>query len=51
MRPAEARALCADLIELAWDDVAIDSAITEASAAFLAAGPQVSPVAGAPGLW
>jgi nucleotidyltransferase/DNA polymerase involved in DNA repair len=51
MRPAEARALCADLIELPWDDVAIDGAITEASAAFLSAGPQVSPVAGAPGLW
>jgi protein ImuB len=51
MRPAEARALCADLIELPWDDVAIDAAITEASAAFLSAGPQVSPVAGAPGLW
>ena len=51
MRPAEARALCADLIELPWDDVAIDAAITEASAAFLGAGPQVSPVDGAPGLW
>jgi protein ImuB len=51
MRPAEARALCADLVELPWDDVAIDAAITEASAAFLSAGPQVSPVAGAPGLW
>jgi protein ImuB len=51
MRPAEARALCAELIELPWDDVAIEAAITEASAAFLTAGPQVSPVAGAPGLW
>jgi protein ImuB len=51
MRPAEARALCAELIELPWDDVAIEAAITEASAAFLSAGPQVSPVAGAPGLW
>jgi protein ImuB len=51
MRPAEARALCADLVELPWDDVAIDAAITEASAALLSAGPQVSPVAGAPGLW
>ena len=51
MRPAEARALCADLVELPWDDVAIEAAITEASAAFLSAGPQVSPVAGAPGLW
>ncbi|HEX7981021.1 MAG TPA: hypothetical protein VF461_20610 [Gemmatimonadaceae bacterium] len=51
MRPAEARALCADLIELPWDDVAIDAAITEASAALLAASPQVTPVAGAHGLW
>ena len=51
MRPAEARALCADLVELPWDDVAIEAAITEASAAFLSAGPQVSPVAGAHGLW
>jgi protein ImuB len=51
MRPAEARALCADLIELPWDDVAIDAAITEASAALLAASPQVTPVNGAPGLW
>jgi len=51
MRPAEARALCADLIELPWDDVAIDAAITEASAALLAASPQVTPVDGAAGLW
>ena len=51
MRPAEARALCADLVELPWDDVAIDAAITEASAALLAASPQVTPVAGAHGLW
>lgn len=51
MRPAEARALCADLVELSWDDVAIDAAITEASAALLAASPQVTPVDGAPGLW
>ena len=51
MRPAEARALCADLVELPWDDVAIETAITEASAAFLSAGPQVTPVEGAAGLW
>ncbi|MEO6525429.1 MAG: hypothetical protein ABIP93_02265 [Gemmatimonadaceae bacterium] len=51
MRPAEARARCADLIELPWDDVAIDATITEASAALLAASPQVTPVGGAPGLW
>ncbi|MEP7000082.1 MAG: hypothetical protein ABI969_06370 [bacterium] len=51
MRPTEARALCADLHELAWDDVAIGAAITEASAALVSASPQVTPVAGAPGLW
>ena len=51
MRPAEARALCADLVELPWDDVAIDAAITEASAALLSASPQVTPVEGAAGLW
>jgi hypothetical protein len=51
MRPAEARALCADLVELPWDDVAIEAAITEASAAFLGASPQVTPVEGAAGLW
>ena len=51
MRPAQARALCADLHELAWDDVAIGAAITEASAALVSASPQVTPVSGAPGLW
>jgi protein ImuB len=51
MRPAEARALCADLVELPWDDVAVEAAITEASAAFLSAAPQVTPVEGAAGLW
>ena len=51
MRPAEARALCADLVELPWDDVAIEAAIIEASAAFLGASPQVTPVEGAAGLW
>jgi protein ImuB len=51
MRPAEARALCADLIELPWDAAAVSTAITEASAQLLAASPQVTPVDGAPGLW
>jgi len=51
MRPAEARALCAELVELPWDDVVIDAAITEVSAQLLAASPQVTPVDGAPGLW
>ena len=51
MRPTEARALCADLHEFAWDDVAIGAAVTELSAALVAASPQVTPVSGAPGLW
>ena len=51
MRPAEGRALCADLHELAWDDVTIGAAIVEMSAALVGASPQVTPVAGAPGLW
>ncbi len=51
MRPTEARALCAGLVELAWDDVAIATAVTQASAQLLAASPQVTPVEGAPGLW
>jgi protein ImuB len=51
MRPAEARARCADLVERPWDDAVISAAITEASAQLLAASPQVTPVEGAPGLW
>ncbi len=47
----EARSRCADLQVLAWDDVAITDAVRRASAALLAASPQVTPVAGAPGLW
>jgi protein ImuB len=51
MTVAEARAMCADLEVLDWDEVAILHAITEMSAALLAGSPQVTPVAGAPGLW
>ncbi len=51
MRLTEARALCADLQELAWDDVALHAATTALSAALVEASPQVTPVAGAPGLW
>ena len=51
MRPAQARALCAQLVELPWDDTAIAQAVTESSALLLAASPQVTPVEGAPGLW
>ncbi|MEP6992402.1 MAG: hypothetical protein ABJA80_15830 [bacterium] len=51
MRLTEARALCAGLHELAWDDVALHAATTALSAALVEASPQVTPVAGAPGLW
>ncbi|MFN2398487.1 MAG: hypothetical protein ABR543_07570 [Gemmatimonadaceae bacterium] len=51
MTPVAARALCADLEILLWDDVSINRAIAEASAAFLAGSPQVTPAAGEPGIW
>ena len=51
MRPAQARALCADLVELPWDDTTIVNAITELSALLVEASPQVSAVRNTPGLW
>ena len=51
MTPAEARAICAALEIVAWDEVVLEGAITRATAAFLIASPQVTPVAGAPGMW
>jgi protein ImuB len=51
MTLAEGRALCGELDVLPWDDVALDAAISEATAMFVQASPQVSPVAGAPGMW
>jgi protein ImuB len=51
MTLSEARALCAELEVWEWDDDAITRAITETTAAFLAATPQVTPAAGEPGLW
>lgn len=47
----EAKARCAALRVLPWDDVAIADAIHQVTAALLAASPQVTPVAGAPGTW
>ncbi len=47
----EARACCADLDVRPWDDHAIRDAVLAASTALLAASPQVTPVAGAPGMW
>jgi protein ImuB len=51
MTLAEARGLCAALAILPWDEVAIGDAITHMTASLVAASPQVSPVAGAPGMW
>jgi protein ImuB len=51
MTVAEARSRCAALRLLPWDDVAVADEIRRATAAFLAASPLVTPVAGAPGLW
>jgi protein ImuB len=48
---AQGRAKCAALELLAWDDAIIGREIARATAALLTASPQVSPVAGAPGLW
>ena len=51
MTALEARARCAALEILDWDDTAIASAIAELSAHFLVASPQVTPAAHEPGLW
>ncbi len=51
MTVAEAKALCADLDVLAWDEIVIARAVTEPTAALLVASPQVTPAAGEPGLW
>jgi protein ImuB len=51
MTLAEARAICTDVQEYPWDDVAIAGATTEMTALLVAASPQVTPVAGTPGMW
>ena len=51
MRVAEARSRCAALEVLPWEGAVIDRAIVEATAAFVLASPQVTPVPGAPGMW
>ena len=51
MTIAEARARCAALQVLPWDEDLIGRAVTRATAAFVRASPQVTPAAGAPGLW
>lgn len=51
MTVTEAKARCAALVVRPWDDAVIGHEITRATAAFVAASPQVTPVQGAPGLW
>ena len=51
MTATEARARCAQLEVLAWSEPAVEREVVRATAAFLVASPQVTPVAGAPGLW
>ena len=51
MSVPEARARCAALEVIEWDELAVAREITRATAAFLDASPQVTPVAGAPGCW
>ena len=51
MTVTEAMSRCAGLEVLPWDQVMIDDEIRRATAAFLGASPQVTPVAGAAGMW
>jgi protein ImuB len=51
MTVPEARAMCAGLTVIPWYDDPIIAATTTVTAALLAASPQVTPVAGEPGLW
>jgi protein ImuB len=51
MSAAAARARCAELTLLRWDAAKIGREVARASAAFLAASPQVTPVREAPGTW
>jgi nucleotidyltransferase/DNA polymerase involved in DNA repair len=51
MTVPEARARCAALEVLEWDDDAIAHAVTGVTATFVSASPQVTPAAGEPGLW
>ena len=51
MTVTEAGSRCARLEVFPWDQVVIDDEVRRATAAFLGASPQVTPVAGAPGMW
>ncbi|HEU4631918.1 MAG TPA: hypothetical protein VFS08_19370 [Gemmatimonadaceae bacterium] len=51
MTSAEACRACAELEVLAWDERVVAREVVRATAAFLVASPQVTPAAGAPGVW
>ncbi len=51
MAVGEAKARCAALHVLQWNDELIARDVTRATAAFVRASPQVTPATGAPGLW
>ncbi len=51
MTVAEARALCADLEIVDWDDDVIARAVDVVTAELLEASPQVTPATGKPGTW
>ena len=51
MSVAEAKAACAALALLPWEEDAVAAAVLRATAALVIASPQVTPVAGAPGSW
>lgn len=51
MTLSQARAACDPLTVLPWDNDTLARETARASAAFLAASPQVTPAANAPGLW
>jgi len=47
----QARAVCATLIAWPWDEMTLTREVARASAAFLSASPQVTPLREAPGSW
>jgi len=51
MTVTEARELCPELEALPWDEEVVQRAVTRTSAALVIASSQLSPVAGAPGMW
>ncbi len=51
MTVTEARSRCESFETLQWDASTVEREVVRATAALLVASPQVTPVAGAPGLW